>query len=379
MRIIFLPLQPLDERYTGMWYDIIPKAFRDRGHEVVVVDGEVLEREIVKGSFLDVYGALYWELTQLEKFVKMAQRGEIERDDVVFLSDIEFPGLAIATKFISRLSGIGFKAVGWLHAGSYVKGDFSTLLEDYQKWLEVGWLSGFDKIFVASNYHKRILFERRLVPMGAEDLIDKVVVTGNPWSVEWAYKIAGIESWEEIDDVWRDIDVIISQRPDPDKGVNRSLAIVLKLLADYGLKIFFTTGRRDYVGYVKWIADGVKGLSEIASNLVKVKTGVSKMDYYWLLMRSKVMLSNAIEENFGYCIVEALAFGCAPVVPNRCSYPEILFGDERFIFDDEDEAVDKVISWIMSRKCGVKEMVEISKRHEENLKRVVREVEKLES
>jgi len=278
MRIIFLPLQPLDERYTGMWYDIIPKAFRERGHEVVVVDGEVLEREIVKGSFLDVYGALYWELTQLEKFVKMAQRGEIERDDVVFLSDIEFPGLAIATKFISRLSGIGFKAVGWLHAGSYVKGDFSTLLEDYQKWLEVGWLSGFDKIFVASNYHKRILFERRLVPMGAEDLIDKVVVTGNPWSVEWAYKIAGIESWEEIDDVWRDIDVIISQRPDPDKGVIRSLAIVLKLVGYYGVNVVFTTGRKDYVGYVKWIADGVKALSKIVPDKVNFLSDVSKRD-----------------------------------------------------------------------------------------------------
>jgi glycosyltransferase involved in cell wall biosynthesis len=50
------------------------------------------------------------------------------------------------------------------------------------------------------------------------------------------------------------------------------------------------------------------------------------------------VISTSIQENFGISVVEAVRFGCFPLLPNRLSYPEIipgkfhgacLYGDER--------------------------------------------------
>jgi hypothetical protein len=37
-----------------------------------------------------------------------------------------------------------------------------------------------------------------------------------------------------------------------------------------------------------------------------------------------VVVSTAIQENFGLSIVEAILAGCFPILPNRLSYPELI-------------------------------------------------------
>jgi glycosyltransferase involved in cell wall biosynthesis len=48
--------------------------------------------------------------------------------------------------------------------------------------------------------------------------------------------------------------------------------------------------------------------------------------YATLLRRSDVVVSTARQEFFGASVVEALAAGAVPVVPNRLAYPEVLGG-----------------------------------------------------
>ena len=69
----------------------------------------------------------------------------------------------------------------------------------------------------------------------------------------------------------------------------------------------------------------------------------SKREYFHWLERADIVISTAIQENFGISIVEAMRCGCAPILPNRLSYPEIL--PEEFhqfcLYQSKEELVKK--------------------------------------
>lgn len=46
--------------------------------------------------------------------------------------------------------------------------------------------------------------------------------------------------------------------------------------------------------------------------------------YFELLTSCDIVVSTAIQENFGIAVVEAMLAGCQPVFPNRLAYPELL-------------------------------------------------------
>ena len=50
----------------------------------------------------------------------------------------------------------------------------------------------------------------------------------------------------------------------------------------------------------------------------------SRAEYLDWLARGDIVVSTAIQENFGISVVEAIAAGCFPLLPNRLSYPEVL-------------------------------------------------------
>ena len=50
----------------------------------------------------------------------------------------------------------------------------------------------------------------------------------------------------------------------------------------------------------------------------------SREEYYSWLRRSDIVISTALQENFGISIVEAVAAGAFPLLPRRLAYPEVL-------------------------------------------------------
>jgi glycosyltransferase involved in cell wall biosynthesis len=50
----------------------------------------------------------------------------------------------------------------------------------------------------------------------------------------------------------------------------------------------------------------------------------SKKEYISLLQKGAIVISTAIQENFGISIIEAVRMGCIPLLPDRLSYPEIM-------------------------------------------------------
>jgi glycosyltransferase involved in cell wall biosynthesis len=64
--------------------------------------------------------------------------------------------------------------------------------------------------------------------------------------------------------------------------------------------------------------------AQLSNRIVQYGRAESRKAYYLWLMRGDIVISTAWQENFGIAIVEAMAHGCLPLLPDRLAYPEIL-------------------------------------------------------
>ena len=84
--------------------------------------------------------------------------------------------------------------------------------------------------------------------------------------------------------------------------------------------------------------------SRFASKIRHWGYAADKAAYHDWLARGGIVISTAIQENFGISVIEAIRFGCLPLLPNRLSYPEILpgFAHAACLYDSFDEMVEKL-------------------------------------
>lgn len=76
-----------------------------------------------------------------------------------------------------------------------------------------------------------------------------------------------------------------------------------------------------------------------------------KSEYQRLLASCDVVLSTAIHEFQGIAVLEAVAAGCLPLLPNRLSYPEMfgpdyLYQESGSIDDQATDAVATILTWL---------------------------------
>lgn len=332
-------LQPLKERYTELWYRWF-KKYLSKYFKVEYIDGEVLENRITHGAFLPVMGSYYWEFTQLAKAVEKIYREG--NPDAILSMDIQFPGHAFALKYLMLKMGYKTPVFGWLHAGSYTRGDFVEFLAPSMKYYEMGWIMTFDGVFVASRYHKQAIIERRIKTIAHPDdyeiLVNKLHPVGNPFYIREAYDIAGITEPKPHEE--RKYDIVIPDRPDLEKNIPDLLSIIL---ASKAKTIAVVTGRREWRGWnYRRIREFLEKLRTIKGVKIDLFEDASKKQYYNILNDSRVYVTASREENFGYCSVEAMAFNVQPVLPNCCAFPEHVEGDNRFLYNSYDEAVEMI-------------------------------------
>ncbi len=74
-------------------------------------------------------------------------------------------------------------------------------------------------------------------------------------------------------------------------------------------------------------------------------------DYIGWLKTGDIVISTARQENFGMAVVEAMRYGCIPLLPNRLSYPEIL--PDRFhkacIYNNKEDMDQKLENMLKNR------------------------------
>lgn len=68
----------------------------------------------------------------------------------------------------------------------------------------------------------------------------------------------------------------------------------------------------------------IKGRERWRECIVQYGFEPSREAYTQWLRRGAVVVSTAIQENFGISVIEAVRAGCFPLLPNRLSYPEII-------------------------------------------------------
>lgn len=70
----------------------------------------------------------------------------------------------------------------------------------------------------------------------------------------------------------------------------------------------------------------------------------SKAKYYEWLKSGSIIISTADQENFGIAVVEAVRYGCIPLLPNRLVYPEIIPEElhQEVLYNDRTEMVEKL-------------------------------------
>ena len=71
----------------------------------------------------------------------------------------------------------------------------------------------------------------------------------------------------------------------------------------------------------------------------------SRTEYLKWLKQGAIVISTACQENFGISVVEAIRYGCIPLLPARLAYPEII--PQRFhnrvLYQNTDELVEKLL------------------------------------
>ena len=85
----------------------------------------------------------------------------------------------------------------------------------------------------------------------------------------------------------------------------------------------------------------IRARRQFASNIVQYGHVKRRSAYLEWLARGDIVISTALQENFGISVVEATGMGCLPLLPNRLSYPEIIpeaFHEEVLYHDEADLA-----------------------------------------
>ncbi len=298
-KLIFVPIEILEERYSLQWYNWFTDAFAENFIEYKTV-GDTSPREIKVGQFLDVFDTNYYKAGQLLDIVNEIASNPSHKYTVFFM-DIWFPGIQMLA-YMRDCAGVDIKICGMLHAGSWDPHDFITQqgCGPWAKPFEQSLFKMVDKIFLASKFHRDII-ENHLGPC--------------------TWHKTQIVDWPCIDPIdpsyrnLKDDIVVFPHRLAPEKAPGEFDKIEEHFRASYP--------ELDHVRFIK--------SKDVCKN---------KDSYYELLKRAKVAVSTARQETFGIAMVEAYNSWAWPIVPNRLSYKEIFEHDCRYI--DLKEAADKI-------------------------------------
>ena len=297
-KIIYLPLEHIESRYTTHMDRDISNYLDNLDRECIKVYPDIpVPTSMKAGSFLDAEFTIRFKAAQIEEVARLYREDVIDSGDVIWSSDLWHPGLPESIAYMNYFAKKDVKLRGLIHAGSFTDTDFVRDMERWAKNFEDTLFDIADEIYCGSDFIKNDIIKKRLINP------DKLVVTGFPLDTENLDKVEK-KPKEDI--------VIFSGR-----NVDEKQPWLFKQM-------------EDRLGDVH---GGTQFINTLEHNF-------SKEEYYDLLSRAKVVVSFALQENFGFSIAEAVYLGCVPVVPNRLVYPE--FYSEQYLYDTFDTACDKV-------------------------------------
>jgi len=238
---------------------------------------------------------------------------------------------------MADMNNVKVKIFAYLHAASYVEEDAFEIAKDYQRFTEIGWVASCDKVFVATEHHKKIFTDRRLSLVPEQDrqrYQDKIVVTGNPVFTN-AYKHTNAIKKNKI---------LLTNRFDYEKRPNETLEIFKTLKEKHpSWEFVVTSGHKKLKSNKQWLLD--KAYEYQDQGIITIKDNLTKDQYHKELEEAKVVVSNnTVQETFGICVIEALVYNAAAVCPNCLSHPEIV--PEGMLFDTKEQQIKAIENYM---------------------------------
>jgi len=322
--LFYLPLEHLEERYTELMDEQILKALDNHNVEYKRIYGAELTDKIETGAFLDSEGTNFFKFSQLQQICEEFKNGNVKDGDKFFISDLWFPGIP-AIKYMAMFKNIDVDVYGIVHAGSFTDTDFVRKLEDWAQYVEKGWFDSCTKIFLGSEFIRQDLINKDRITDP-----NKLIVTGLVYDSKTVKKMAGKQDKENI--------IVMAGRLDDEKQ--------------------------------PWFFDELaERLKDTDTKFIKTyEQNLSKKEYFKLLAKSKAIFSAALQENFGYSVLEAVTLGCVPIVPNRLAYKEMYPID--FKYNNMDEA-EKIARRALKSPENISQIVE---KYDTSIDRMIKEM-----
>jgi len=217
-----------------------------------------------------------------------------------------------------------------------------------------------DRVVFNSGYNRCSFLE------GAGELLKKMPDAVPPGVIE---SIAGksctlpvpLEAhWFDVDDAVRDglahFTIVWNHRWEFDKAPERMLGALLRL-HHAGLDFRIHVIGQQFREQPPVFAEMYPLLKEHVGEWGMVQ---SEADYQKVLQQSHVVLTTALHEFQGLAVLEAIASGCVPLVPERLAYPEFIPDGYRYpSFPDDPERESEAIAGQLQHLCECYERDEL--------------------
>lgn len=283
--ILFMPIEPIEERYSAQWLDWFLQAF-DWNERKVTTFGCVEPAPIVDGEFLDSSYTMRYKLDQAFEVCTYIEQNR-DKKFTVFCLDTWNPCL-LNIAYMRDTLGLDIEIKSMIHAGVYDPHDYLSKcnVANWGAFLERSLYEAHDEIFIATDFHKELFAK-------THDVTDKFT------KVNWPVFKGKDIKWEDKADV-----VLFPHRLATEKRPD---------LFDALEEFYNKTYPEDGLIFIK--------TKDVCN---------TKQSYYQWLKQSKFAVSFAEQETFGIAMQEAVNYNCIPIVPDKLSYKELYKNDFKF-------------------------------------------------
>lgn len=279
MRIIFVPQFPIKMRYQEWWYSDFEIEFKKYADVITLGKNYISNLYKSNSKNFSIFDkAIEFEQQQVSEFLKL----KIYNDDILFLSDLSFPGFFTNVLYHKPVKN----CYAFCHGTSKNNYDYYQKSRD-SKWLvEKGHSKLFKKIFVATNYHKNKLG-------------------------------------------WKNIDVVGVPKPSFKTQVNYDK-----------INNIISVSRDNIQKRNKTIENQINKFEIIK----RASEYNSWTEYYQFIANSKILLITSKEDTFGYSVLDAIVNKCVPIAPNHLSFPELL--PQEYLYNNTEELINLINKYL---------------------------------
>lgn len=257
----------------------------------------------LNAEILDDFSYINGQIDLLNKITK------IKKPSNILFLDFFNPGLDLI-RYFHEQSGLKCKYGSLLHGGSFFCKDLYSF-----NWLnkfEMAWAGIYDCIYVSSNFTKQSL---------PKTLKNKSI--SMPW---------GMDNFKKSESKIKIYDVVFPHRINDDKGIS-DLIYIVKALPDTNFVITIPQNANLFKHNKNYLL-----LSKLKNLLIL--DSLDNKKHLKVLGQSKIILSCAKQENFGYSVMKGVISGCIPLLPNKLCYPEIF--NKKHLYISKIDCINKI-------------------------------------